>query len=240
MRRRTGAGALALAALAAVAVIPGGAGAAGKRQSGSLKFTAKRHGVATGTRLAFTFRNPEAPGGKPHTFTRLVIRYPKGTRFDSGAVPQCHASDEELRAEGGDACPPGSRVGGGKAVSDTGSTGPFPPRYTTATIEQFNGDHEVIGVGTTDDAPAFRTITHTKLHGTTATTEFPTFPGFGSPDPYTPIKTLTVNFPRRKRHGRATVRTPHKCPAVGYWKIVTVFTYADDRTGKVVSRSPCD
>jgi hypothetical protein len=206
------------------------------RQSGELSFTATRPGAATGTRFAFQFTNPEK---KPHTVTRIVVHYPAGTRFDSGAAPQCHASDAELQSEGASACPPASKVGSGLAVSDTGSPGPVPPRYSESTISQFNGDGEVIGVGENKDIPAVKTVTRTKIHGTTASTDFPTFPGSPPPDPYTPLKSLKVDFPVRASHGRATVRTPPSCPTVGYWVITTVFTYADDQTGQVVTHSPC-
>ncbi|MEA2369057.1 MAG: hypothetical protein QOH38_1775 [Thermoleophilaceae bacterium] len=209
------------------------------RQSGELSFTATRPGAATGTKFAFQFTNPENPDQKPHTVTRIVVHYPAGTKFDSGAAPQCHASDAELQSEGSAACPPESKVGSGLAVSDTGSSGPFPPRYTESTVSQFNGDHELIGVGENKDIPAIKTVTRTKINGTTASTDFPTFPGSPPPDPYTPLKSLKVDFPRRESHGRATTRTPTTCPSVGYWTITTVFTYADDQTGQVVTHSPC-
>ena len=217
----------------------GGAPAAAQRQSGSLTFTSTRPGDATGTKLDFTFTNPENPDQKPHTVTRIVVHYPPGTRFDSGALPQCHASDAELQSEGASACPASSKVGSGLAVSDTGSSGPAPPRYTESTITQFNGDHEVIGVGENKDIPAIKTVTHTKIHGTTASTDFPTFPGSPPPDPYTPLKSLKVGFPRIVKKGRTPTRLPPSCPASRHWTITTIFTYADGATGKIVSHSPC-
>jgi len=222
---------LAIAPAAALAAVP--------RQSGSNVFTTATPGAATGQRFNFTFTNPEDPSRKPHTINRIVIRYPAGTTFDSGAVPQCHASDAQLQAQGDAACPPASKVGSGLAVSDTGSTGPFPPRYSQSSISQFNGDNELIGVGTNKDIPAIKTVTHTKFNGTTASTNFPTFPGVPPPDQYTPLKSLNVQFPRRVENGRATERTPRTCPAVGYWTIVTTFTYVDGVKGSVVSHSPC-
>ena len=229
------------AAIAAVlvAAVPATASALVPRQSGSNLFTTSTPGAATGATFNFAFTNPENPNQKPHTINRIVVRYPAGTTFDNGAVPQCHATDAQLEVQGDAACPPASKVGSGLAVSDTGSSGgPF-PRYTQSAISQFNGDNELIGVGTNKDIPAIKTVTHTKFNGTTASTNFPTFPGFPPPDPYTPLKSLNVFFPKRVENGRATERTPRTCPAVGYWTIVTEFTYVDGVTQKVVSHSSC-
>jgi hypothetical protein len=231
------AGAIAILAMAVTAAP--GAGTKPPRQSGKNVFTSSKRGVATGTSFHVKFRNPEHPDQKPHTLNRVVVHYPTGTTFDSKAAPQCHASDAELQSEGAAACPPESKVGGGLAVSDTGGSGPFPPRYTKSKISQFNGDGEVIGVGENEDIPAIKTVTHTKFKGSRASTDFPTFPGMGPPDDYTPLKSLTVDFPARKTGKHATVRTPRRCPRSRRWRIVTDFTYVDGVTQHLVSHSRC-
>lgn len=239
MTKRTAA--LAVGGAAILAMAGPGAGETRKppRQSGKNVFTANKRGSATGSSFHVKFRNPENPSQKPHTVSRIVVHYPKGTTFDSKAAPQCHASDAELQAEGPDACPADSKVGGGLAVSDTGGSGPFPPRYTTSKITQFNGDGDLIGVGVNKDIPAIKTVTHTTFKGTTASTDFPTFPGMGPPDDYTPLKSLTVDFPLRKSGRHALTRTPRHCPRSRRWTIVTKFTYVDGVTQRLVSHSPC-
>jgi hypothetical protein len=240
MRKLRAAVAVVVAAGTAVALAGGGgASAAGQRQSGGVTFTSSEPGAATGTRFRFEFTNPENPDQKPHTITRFVVRSPAGTVFDFGAAPQCTASDAELQSQGAAACPADTKVGGGLAVSDTGSSGGFPPRYSESTITQFNGDNETIGVGENKDIPAIKTVTRSKANGTTSSTDFPTFPGTPPPDPYTPLKSLKVDFPPYVRSGRALVRTPRTCPSTGYWTTVTEFTYADGVTQSVASQSPC-
>jgi hypothetical protein len=233
------AGAIAILAVAGAAGPGAGATRKPPRQSGKIVFTTSKRGAATGASFHVKFRNPENPSQKPHTVSRIVVHSPKGTTFDSKAAPQCDASDAELQAEGPDACPPESKVGGGLAVSDTGSSGPFPPRYTTSRITQFNGHGELLGVGVNEDIPAIKTVTHTKFKGTTASTDFPTFPGMGPPDDYTPLKSLTVDFPPRKSGSHALTRTPPHCPRSHRWTIVTEFTYVDELTQRLVSHSPC-
>lgn len=203
-----------------------------------MTFTATTPGAVTGSHFAFEFQNPEDPALKPHSVARFVVHLPAGAAADTSVPPRCTASDAELQAEGAAACPADTQVGSGLAVSDTGGGGPF-PRYSNNTISQFNGDHEVIGVGQNQDIPALRTVTRTKLNGTTASTDFPPFPGLPPPDPYTPLKSLTVDFSPYVRDGRAYARTPRTCPKSGYWTIRTDFTYRDGVTETVVSHSPC-
>src|SRR5205085_9159675 len=106
-------------------------------------WSATTPGAATGSTFDVRFTNPENPSQKPHTVNRIVVHYPAGTLFDSTAAPQCHASDAQLQAQGDSAWPADSKLGSGLAVTDTGSSGPFPPRYTDSTVSQFTGDHEL-------------------------------------------------------------------------------------------------
>jgi hypothetical protein len=232
----------AAAAVAALLVTAGVADAAVPREVGSMRYTTKLPGTATGNVLDWTFRNPEDPHRKPHTAIRMVVHGPPGGVIDTSAPPQCQASDAELMALGPAACPASTRIGTGYAVSDTGGGGPF-PRYSRATISNFNDDHEVIGVAELDSIPLLHPVDRTRIEGestTTSTTDFPLFPGAPPPDPYTPFKRLHVEFPRYVRNGRAYMRTPATCPRAGYWAMTIEFTYADGVKETVVSRSPCE
>ena len=159
--------------------------------------------------------------------------------IDTNAAPQCHASDAELMLEGPAACPPSAKIGSGLVVSDTGRSGGPMPRYSKSTISDFNNAGEVIGVGVNQDIPAIKSVDHTKLRGNTSTTNFPVFPGFPPPEPYTPIRSLHIVFPRYARGGRAYARAPRTCPASGRWTISLEFTYHDGVTQTVRSHSRC-
>ena len=231
--------AMSVAAIAALALLSGAAtGAALPRQFGSITFTASGPGKATGFVLDLHFRNPENPKVKPHTVTTMVVRTPVAGLIDTTVPPQCHASDAQLMLEGPAGCPAASKVGSGLAISDTGGGGPF-PRYSEATISNFNNRNEIIGVGQVKSIPLLKPVDHTKIHGRTSTTHFPIFPGVPPPDPYTPFKSLHVVFPRYMHHGRPYMRTPPRCPAVGHWTITAEFTYADGVKQSLVSHSPC-
>jgi len=214
------------------------ADAAVPRQVGSIHYTTTAPGAPTGTVVDWRFQNPENPKLKPHTAIRMVVHSPVGGLIDTTAPPQCHASDAQLMVQGPPACPKATQVGSGLAVSDTGGGGPF-PRYSEATITNFNNQDEVIGVGEVKAIPLLKPVDRTKINGRTETTDFPLFPGAPPPDPYTPFKSLHVVFPKYVRNGRPYMRTPRRCPAVRYWTMTTEFTYADGVKQVVVSRSPC-
>ena len=232
-RRAITATVLALALLAAAPA----AAAPGARQTASFEFTSRVPGTSTGTVAHLEFQNPENPSEKPPAVARMVVDAPAGSVTDTSVPPQCHASDAELYVEGTSACPAGSKIGGGLSVSDTGGGGPF-PRYDDATITDFNTQGGVIGFGQVS-SPPIRSVDHTTFSGTTATTNFPVFPGVPPPDPYTPIKSLDISFPPYSRNGRAYTRTPPTCPRSGYWTFKIDFTYRDGVTQSVESHSPC-
>jgi hypothetical protein len=225
------------AALTASAFAGATADAAGPRQSGTVTFTSRVPGTATGTVASLAFQNPENATQKPHAVARMVIHAPQGAITDTTVPPQCHASDAQLYVEGAAACPPDTKIGGGVAVSDSGGGGPF-PRYTEATITDFNTQGGVIGFGQVSNPP-IRSVDHTTINGTTSTTDFPAFPGVPPPDPFTPIKSLNITFPAYSRGGRTYARTPPSCPSIGYWRFTIDFTYRDGVTQSIESHSPC-
>ena len=237
--RRSSTRSAALAAaidVAGIAGAPAAADGAVPRQTASFIYTSTMPGVPTGFSTAFEFTNPDDPNAKPYAVQQMVIRTPVGSGVDTSVRPQCHASDAELYAQGPDGCPADTKVGGGVALSDTGGSGSS--RYSKATISNFNGDREIIGVGVVD-SPPIKSVDHTKLDRNTSTTVFPVFPGFPPPEPYTPVKSLRESFPEYVHGGRAWARTPPSCPPSGYWTIVATFTYHDGVTQSVESHSPC-
>src|SRR5919106_5370250 len=54
-------------------------------------------------------------GEQPPVVRRNVIRLARGTEIDTGALPRCRATDEELQQGGWKICPPRSQVGEGEA-----------------------------------------------------------------------------------------------------------------------------
>ena len=81
--------------------------------------------------FAFTTAKPKAAAGysveaefpRQRIIDRVTITFPPGSKFDTGAVTQCAATDEEIQAnEGGvaGACPADSKIGTGKGTAYLG------------------------------------------------------------------------------------------------------------------------
>lgn len=227
------------AVAAASAAVPALAQAEeGRRQAGSIRYTTTEPGAATGTITSIDWMDPARPGGKPYSVKTFILRYPAGAAVDFDATEHCTASDAQLMTQGHDACPPGSRIGGGTIRSDTGSTGSFPPRFVDNVVNNYNGDGELVGVAETDNPP-LKTVTHTTIEGTTFTTEFPAFPGNPPPDNYSAFANWRLHTDAIVRAGRVFGRTPPTCPASGNWVIAATFVYRDGVSQTVNTLSPC-
>ena len=225
----------------AAAPAAGGAEVDDARQLVKLEFTTSEPSAPSGNRFDARWRNPRDPDGKPYAMKRLVTRLPVGFTYDTSAIDQCHASDQELVARGSDACPPGSFLSRGTMVSDGGEASPL-PRHMTFSLTMFNSDDEFLSVIELIDPafdPPFRMVSHNTIRGNVVTTEFPTFPGGGPPDGYMAIQSMQVAGEPKVRDGRAYGRMPATCPADGYWTTNMEFVYQDGITQAVETRSPC-
>ena len=74
--------------------------------------------------LRLRLPQPVDPEAKPPAVRRVVTVLPRGARYDTSVPGACTATDAELIAQGGAACPPESAIGGGVVTVDTGVAGP--------------------------------------------------------------------------------------------------------------------
>src|SRR4051812_8577867 len=170
--------ALTAVGVAMLALAPAATGAT-SRQTASLKLTTREPGVAAGSTQSIHIRNPDDPSAKPYTIKTIVFRLAPGSVIDTGALPQCKASDAELMAQGAAACPVTSRVSTGLVKTDTGSPGVF-PRFVNNDAQNFNNAGEVVGVADAREIP-LRTVTRSRISGNTISFDYPEAPG-GPPD----------------------------------------------------------
>ena len=227
-RRAGGAAALAVAALAAASPA-----AADERAELDVGFTTAEPGAATGLTIVAEYKNPSDPDGKPPALVGAAFDLPPGTRVDTGALPQCRATDADIRARGRNACPPETKVAEGRLVAITGT--PVDPFDGEAVF--FNGDGEIIEIVLargTDQSPGFDRIT---VDGSTLTAHPPATPG-GPPDGRTAIRRVEMNAPARVVNGRPYVTTPPDCP--GSWRAAGRFKFGDGGETTVFDALPCN
>jgi hypothetical protein len=230
--------ALLTALLGSVAIAPA---ADDSRQAASYVLTEQRPGVGTSERFSFDYVNPDDPQAKPPPVRQVTTVLPRGARFDSSVPALCTASDAELIAEGGAACPPDSAIGGGVVTVDTGLPGEA--RIVTADVEFFNNTGEFIYVNTVRGTDA-RTIIRAAVERDRTITDTGMLPGV--PPDGGSIDTVELEV----RNVSATVggatrnyiTTPKRCrgrKGDPHWTTRVHFTYADGVTQTVPTHTPC-
>ena len=234
MRR---AAALTLAALAALAGIAVAAGST-DRQTSSYTLTETRPGSPTSERFVFDYVNPDDPEAKPPAVKKVVTILPRGARYDTSAPELCAATDAELIAQGGSACPPGSAIGGGVVTVDTGVPGEG--RIVTADVEFFNNTNEFIYVNTVRGSDA-RTIIRAEVTQRMTITDAGMLPG--TPPDGGAIDTVDLHVDNVSRDGRNYITTPPVCRgrrSEPHWTARVQFTYGDGVTQTVPTQTPCE
>jgi len=234
---------IAFGALAALAT--GAIGQSDSRQSSSYLLTEERPGRGTSERFLFDYRDPADPQAKPPAVRRVVTILPRGARYDTSAPESCTASDAELTAQGGAACPPRSAIGGGVVTVDTGVPGPG--RIVTADIEFFNNASDPAGefiyVNTVRGSGA-RTVIRADVTGRKTITNAGMLPG--APPEGGAIDTVDVTVENVSRTIDGEVRnyitTPKRCrgrKSDPHWTTRVEFTYADGVSQTVPTHTPC-
>jgi hypothetical protein len=224
---------LTLLAGAAVAL------AGGSRQVAHYTLSQHRPHHGTSEHFVFDYRNPDEPAGKPPAVRRVVTILPRHAHYDTSIPGSCTASDAELMALGGQACPRNSAVGGGVVTVDTGAPGPG--RIVTADVEFFNNatdrHGEFIYVNTVRGTDA-RTVIRANVKRRKTVTNAGMLPG--TPPDGGAIDTVDLKVAAVHSHAGDYITTPRRCPARGFWKTKVRFTYADDVTQTVPDHSRCE
>ncbi|HKH14398.1 MAG TPA: hypothetical protein VKA47_07050 [Solirubrobacterales bacterium] len=209
---------------------------AGPRADYKQTFSTPVAGASAGTDTQILFKHPDDSDAKPIPVRREVFTFPKGTEFDSSAVPDCTASELELQLFGETACPPESRIGGGD--EGTFMTG-FPGAgETSMEIDAFDDGSAFLVLGSPKDFP-LRQVTRARREGRVVTVDAPRMPG-GPPDGESALRRIHNVFDARSLGDRAYIRTPGVCPPSGVWTFRAQFTFADGAVEDDIHRMPCD
>jgi hypothetical protein len=220
----------ALGTASVIAVAAAGAAGEPRYQHASFTLTEKRPAHATGERFVIRYVNPRDPHAKPAPERHVTATLPRGARIDTTAPAPCTASNAELVARGGAACPPASRVGRGTGVVDTGFPGPG--RTVAADVAVFNTRGGFLTVNTARDV-RYRNVFRFRVRGRTWSTTTPRLPG--TPPDGGALALVDIHI--FKRHGYLT--TPRRCPRRRYWVTTMRFSYDGGGTQTDMTRTPC-
>jgi polyvinyl alcohol dehydrogenase (cytochrome) len=201
----------------------------------TLRFSSRTPRSATAARLHAAVHR-SSPNAKPSALRTEVLDLPRGARFDGGAVPACHATDNQIRLLGPSACPRSSEVGMGTIQVAMGS--PLDPESADVTI--FNWGRGTIEVVTAPGTNVTLAIDRGDFTGPGELTNHPPRAPGGPPDFETSVS--EADFTYRdvgNGHGRAFITTPPSCPSTHRWVSRLAYSTADGRSYHATSATPC-
>jgi hypothetical protein len=145
-------------------------GSAQFKQTAKVTLTATKPNASSGINAAIFSSDPGAEFQKPQALKVLTLTFPAKTRFNfkSKAIAQCTASDVEIKATGGAACPAKSRLGSGSATANGAPVLPTIPE----TVSAFAGKDEVLLLLVPKLAGS-TSVLHGKVSGNRLTVELP-------------------------------------------------------------------
>lgn len=202
--------------------------------------TTTQPGAPSGFHYSGTYHAANDPKGDPPYMRKMRFYEPAGQIYDTTVPPQCTASDVELALRGVDACPAGSRLGGGESTSKF--MGQFP---STLQMDFVNGKGEQIILA---HSPIVTSIARGKIlpDGSVqyeSPTCFPTVDPVGCPVDNVLQMHSEMNVPAYTKTIDGKVRsymtTPSTCPASGHWETPIQFWWADGSSETVVTKQPC-
>jgi hypothetical protein len=202
----------------------------------TFRLTARSADAPSGVFTQVFFHREHDRDAKPSPLRSAVIRGPAGLRFDTGAVTECTASDEQIRALGSEACPAESELAVGPFTAISGFGPPADP--IEADNHVFNGPDQLIEVITQKGGSASPAHDRLTIEGSTLTAHPPKALG-GPPEGEMAVRSLEFRIPVKVAGSRSLIRTPPICPVTGRWTTTATFGFADGTTDSVSSRTPC-
>lgn len=230
---RLTAAALAATMLAAIAAAGLAWASSQFKQTAKVTLTAKKEGASTGFKANLRSSDPGAPLEKPQGLKTLTIAFPAKTSFNfkTKALALCKASDTELVATGGAACPAKSKLGSGSATANGAPV--FPKIEENVTAYAYNGQivlllaPKVLGAGSV-------IVLHGKISGSKMTTQVPPLAVGGLTIVITGLE-LSV---KSVGSGKSTWAKAGKC-ANGKFTVKSTFVYETGEKLTISSSSSC-
>jgi hypothetical protein len=227
---------------AAAAALP----ASGPREDVDQRFSTTRPGSATGASFTGSYHAAGNRRGNPPYLRRMIFYPPRGMRYDTGVPARCTAPDAVLQVLGPDACPAGSRVGGGTVdgifYEPIGHSFVVDRYHHTVDVMN-NANEQIILVKAEGYSVVRGRVRPDSSIEFNPPTCFPTPPTGQCVDDYIlQLKSSTV-LPAYKRTSNGFVRsyatTPPRCPAQRYWRTTVKFWWGNGAIDSVVTKPPC-
>ncbi len=194
-----------------------------------MTYLSPRAGASGGIHTLMTWSDPGEPGAKPKRVTQIRFAFHPGTRIDTRALPQCHASDTKVHIEGRAACPRNTRLGFARSEVKTTTTPVDKPRVTF-----FNAPRQIIVLVQVEGRVL--AVYRDDIRGRTVTVNL------GLPAGLSLLRLHAKIAPHRTVPGRphrVYFRNPPSCPASGQWTTTVKFSYRDGSNQELSVPTPC-
>jgi hypothetical protein len=218
-----------LAALATLAVVAAAPASPQFAATFQMTYSSAKPGSSSGLDALGTWSDPGEPGARPKEITKIGLDFHPGTRLDTGALPQCRASNAKVLRLGPAACRASTRLGSvqTESVISTGA------RYN-AQVFLFNAKRQIIVVVTIGGRVLV--VFRDDVKGGSITINLAIPAGIS-------LTKLHAQIPphvrKRGKKRRVYMRTPRTCPASGVWATTATFTYRDGSSQQLTATTPC-
>lgn len=225
---------LAAAMLVTTAIAALALASAQFKQTAKVTLTAKREGASTGFKANLQSSDLGAPLEKPQGLKTLTITFPSKTKFNfkTKALTVCKATDIEIKATGGKACPAKSKLGSGGA---TANGAPVFPKISESVVA-FAGSNQILFLLAPKvlGGPGATLVLHGKVSANKITTEVPPIAVGGLTIVITGLE-LSI---KSVGSGKTTWATAGKC-AKGKFTVKSGFLYQTGEKLTISSSSSC-
>jgi len=225
---------LAAAMLVTTAIAALALASAQFKQTAKVTLTAKREGASTGFKANLQSSDLGAPLEKPQGLKTLTITFPSKTKFNfkTKALTLCKATDIEIKATGGKACPAKSKLGSGGA---TANGAPVFPKISESVVA-FAGSNQILFLLAPKvlGGPGATLVLHGKVSANKITTEVPPIAVGGLTIVITGLE-LSI---KSVGSGKTTWATAGKC-AKGKFTVKSGFLYQTGEKLTISSSSSC-
>jgi hypothetical protein len=197
-------------------------------------YSSQTPGSPSGFDALATWSDPGEPGAKPKEIQKIKVLLNPGSRLDTGALPVCKATDEDVQVKAVRACPKKTILGEvrGQGVYAGGGA----PFNTLATL--FNAKREIIVVVTLENRNG-RLLTNFRddVRRSSITINLKIGRGIS-------LIRFQAHVPRHlRKQGRgkrkAYFTTPSSCPPSGVWTTSVIFSYRDGSSDQHTATTPC-
>ena len=187
----------------------GGVASADFTQTADITFTKPTAGASSGIKTSIKATETDPTVLQPKAASKVVVNFPKGTKFDGKAAKQCKASAGQIQATNGGACR-GTQIGSGLAMANVK---PLLNTDVGLTINAYNATNNHIIFYLVPQAAVGNPLVLTgTIKGNKLTTPVPRIEAVGGSGVFAVLTDFELVTKAARSGGSNFLTTPKTCP----------------------------